>query len=251
MMQIRPLVSFLAVYVLVGVFAEGQTLRSVAAIDLPGPGGKRFDYLTIDVICFAGVVTYLWRYFGFVGFDLTKFKPVSPLSRIWSLVLAVGFPLLGLLSSFEDKTRITLVGIGIMTILVPAIVPDVEPPESHSLMKQIYFRTVGKWIVNFFESSVVSLLLLVCWIFGPYWVGAYAGVAIVFAVSRSLWVRVQGQEHAREAAPPLRSLVMIFGAAFGWIVYLTAVMPLTRKELQHSELAELYKPLILIIGLLG
>jgi DNA-binding beta-propeller fold protein YncE len=48
MMHIRPLVGFLAVYVLVGVFAEGQTLRRVAAIDLPGPGGKRFDYLTID-----------------------------------------------------------------------------------------------------------------------------------------------------------------------------------------------------------
>jgi DNA-binding beta-propeller fold protein YncE len=47
-MQIRLLVIFLAVYVLVGAFAEGQTLRSVAAIDLPGPGGKRFDYLTID-----------------------------------------------------------------------------------------------------------------------------------------------------------------------------------------------------------
>lgn len=47
-MQIRPLVSFLAAYVLVGVFAEGQTLRRVAAFDLPGPSGKRFDYLTID-----------------------------------------------------------------------------------------------------------------------------------------------------------------------------------------------------------
>ena len=160
------------------------------------------------------------------------------MNRIWKLVLAVGFPLLGLLSSFEKDNRMTLVGIGIMTILVPAIVPGLEPPESHSLMKQIYFRTVGKWIVNFFESSVVSLLLLVCWIFGSFWVAAYAGVAIVFAVSRSLWVRVQGQAHVREAAPPpLRSLVMIFGAAFGWIVYLTAVMPLTRKELQHSELA--------------
>jgi hypothetical protein len=113
----------------------------------------------------------------------------------------------------------TLVGIGIMTIiLVPAIVPDLEPPESHSLMKQIYFRTMGKWIVNFFESSVVSLLLLVCWIFGPYWVAAHAGVAIVFALSRSRCVRVRGQGHAREASPALRSLVMIFGAAFGWIV---------------------------------
>src|SRR5689334_3810156 len=48
MMQIRPLVSFLAAYVLLGVVAEGQTLRRVAAIDLPGPGGKRFDYLAID-----------------------------------------------------------------------------------------------------------------------------------------------------------------------------------------------------------
>ncbi len=48
MMQIRPFVSFLAVYVLLGVFAEGQILRRVATIDLPGPGGQRFDYLAID-----------------------------------------------------------------------------------------------------------------------------------------------------------------------------------------------------------
>ena len=48
MMQIRPLVSLLAAYVLLGVVAQGQTLRRVTAIDLPGPGGKRFDYLTID-----------------------------------------------------------------------------------------------------------------------------------------------------------------------------------------------------------
>jgi hypothetical protein len=28
--------------------AFGQTLKQVAKFDLPGPGGKRFDYLTID-----------------------------------------------------------------------------------------------------------------------------------------------------------------------------------------------------------
>src|SRR5499425_1923062 len=28
--------------------ALGQTLKEVAKFDLPGPGGKRFDYLTID-----------------------------------------------------------------------------------------------------------------------------------------------------------------------------------------------------------
>src|SRR5258708_23716613 len=28
--------------------AWGQTLRRITTFDLPGPGGKRFDYLTID-----------------------------------------------------------------------------------------------------------------------------------------------------------------------------------------------------------
>lgn len=205
----------------------------------------------LNILCFVGVVIYLWRYFGFVGFDLTKFKPVSAVSRIWSLVLAVGFPLLGLLSSFDDKTRKTLVGIGIATILVPAIVPDLEAPESDSLMKRIYFRTVGKWVVNFFESVVVSLLLLVCWLFGPYWVAAYAGVAFFFGVSRSMWVRVQETGHPAEAAPSVGRLLMMFAAAFGWIVFLTAVMPwteLTRKEVR-SELGELYMPFIRITGI--
>ena len=26
----------------------GQTLKQIASLDLPGPAGKRFDYLTID-----------------------------------------------------------------------------------------------------------------------------------------------------------------------------------------------------------
>src|SRR5258706_3204074 len=41
----------LAVLVLPAVFAtaaSGQTLKQVTKFDLPGPGGKRFDYLTID-----------------------------------------------------------------------------------------------------------------------------------------------------------------------------------------------------------
>src|SRR5271169_5907820 len=44
---------------------------------------------------------------------------------------------------------------------------------------------------------------------------------------------------------------MMFAVAFGWIVFLTAVMPwpqLTREEV-HSELGKLYKPFILIIGI--
>lgn len=46
-----------AVFVLVATFwcvpkvdaqARGTTLKKIAEFDLPGPGGKRFDYLTID-----------------------------------------------------------------------------------------------------------------------------------------------------------------------------------------------------------
>src|SRR5689334_22565094 len=33
---------------LLSTIAFGQTLKEVAKFDLPGPGGKRFDYLTID-----------------------------------------------------------------------------------------------------------------------------------------------------------------------------------------------------------
>jgi hypothetical protein len=62
-----------------------------------------------------------------------------------------------------------------------------------------------------------------------------------------MWVRLQGEGHPAEAAPTLGRLFMMFAAAFGWIVFLTAMMPLTRNEV-HSELGELYKPFILIIG---
>src|SRR5438093_4406884 len=43
----RTLLSLLSC-VLLSAAAFGQTLRQVAKFDLPGPGGKRFDYLTID-----------------------------------------------------------------------------------------------------------------------------------------------------------------------------------------------------------
>jgi hypothetical protein len=162
-------------------------------------------------------------------------------------VWAIGFPVVGLLSSFEYKTRKILVGIGIATILVSAIVPDMAGPESDSLMTRIYSRTVGRWIVNFFESAVVSLLLLVCWIFGPYWVAAYAGVAFFLAVSRSTWDRLQGEGHPAEAAPTLGRLFMMFAAAFGWIVFLTAMMPLTRNEVR-SEVGNCISPSSLLIG---
>jgi DNA-binding beta-propeller fold protein YncE len=48
-----PAVVGFCTFVLAGLVfltsAAGQTLKKVAEFDLPGPGGKRFDYLTIDV----------------------------------------------------------------------------------------------------------------------------------------------------------------------------------------------------------
>jgi len=38
----------LVVFVGLSVYLSGQTLKKVAAIDLPGPKGQRFDYLTMD-----------------------------------------------------------------------------------------------------------------------------------------------------------------------------------------------------------
>jgi hypothetical protein len=200
----------------------------------------------LNVVCLAGVVIYLWRYFGFVGFDLSKFKPAPPASRVWNILLAVGFPLLGLMSSFEGSTKKTLVGIGVSTILIPALIPNLEPPESDSLVKRIYSQTIGKGISDFLEIVFFNVVLFVCWLFGTYWVGAYAGIAITLALSRSMWIRIQEQGQPAEAAPSIRGLLLIFIAAFGWIVVLTSIMPLTRKE-AGSGLHELYRPALLTI----
>jgi len=202
----------------------------------------------LNIVCLAGVVIYLWRYFGFVGFDLSKFKPAPAVSRVWNIVLAVGFPIVGLVSSFEDSTKKTLVGIGVATILMPALIPDLAPPESDSLIKRIYAQTIGKGIADFLKGVFFNLVLFACWVFGSLWVGAYAGIAITLALARSMWIRIQEQEQPAEAAPSIRSLLMIFAAAFGWIVVLTSIVPLTRKE-AGSELHELYRPaLFTIVG---
>jgi hypothetical protein len=38
----------LVLFAMISVYLSGQTLKKVAAIDLPGPKGQRFDYLTMD-----------------------------------------------------------------------------------------------------------------------------------------------------------------------------------------------------------
>ena len=129
------------------------------------------SFSVLNIVCFVRILIYLWRYFGFVGFDLTKFKPLSAVSRIWSMVPATGFPLLGLLSSFEDRTRKTLVGIGIATILVPAIVPDLEasfPSFSHITISllSLSVNTALRIFAGYDSTENSKLAPLVC---PPIW----------------------------------------------------------------------------------
>jgi hypothetical protein len=106
-----------------------------------------FDTI-LNVACLAGVILYLWRYFSFLGYDLTEFRPASTASVVWNVLLAVGFPLVALQHHFSEETNKILVAIGISAILVPAILPEQEPPRASSTLEWIYLRTIGKAIVG-------------------------------------------------------------------------------------------------------
>ena len=90
---------------------------------------------------------------------------------------------------------------------------------------------------------MINLLLFVCWRFGSLWVAAYAGIAIFFGMARTSWVLMQGVPNPALAAPRERRLLMIFGAAFGWVTVLAFLFPLEREEVQR-ETSELFKPYV-------
>ena len=199
------------------------------------------SFTFFDLIFLAAFVFYLWGYFSFVGYDLNKFRPASAVGLLWNMVLAVGFPLVGLQYRFSDgRINKTLVAIGMSTILVPAILPELEPPEPSSTLKWLYARTIGKVIADFLCGCLINLLLIVCWVFGSLWVAAYAAIAAFFGLGRTFWMLLQGPPDRKQAAPPLRRLLMIFAAAFGWVTFLAfqVQVPIERKEV-HQGLDEL------------
>jgi hypothetical protein len=197
----------------------------------------------LTAVCAAGGIFYLWRYFAFVGYDLEEFRPASTASVVWNILLSVGFPMLGLLHRFSDETNKTLVALGMSSILVPAILPELAPPRATSTLEWIYFRTIGKGIVDFVESSVITFLLFICWRFGSLWVAVYAGIAICFGMARASWLLVQGVPDPTVSAPPLRRMFMIFAAAFGWVTILSILFPLKLDEI-HRDVSELLKPYV-------
>ena len=206
-----------------------------------------FDTVLL-LICVAGMIFYLWRYFEFIAYDLEKFRPASTASVLWNMVLAVGFPLLGFLGLFSDGRNKTLVAIGMSTILVPAILPELEPPKASSVLEWVYFRTIGKGIADYLGSCVINLLLFVCWRFGTFWVAAYASVAMFFGMARASWLLMQGVPTPALAAPAVRRLFMIFTAAFGWVAVVAFLVPLHGSgEVQHG-VGDLWKPYVLATG---
>jgi hypothetical protein len=196
------------------------------------------------LLCAVGMIFYLWRYFAFVGHDLDEIRPASSASVVWNMLLAIGFPLLCFLRPFSEEKNKTLVAIGMSAILVPAILPELQPPKASSALEWVYLRTVGKAIGDFAGSCVINLLLFVCWRFGALWVAVYAGVAIFFGMARSSWLLMQNVPNPALAAPTMRRLFMIFAAAFGWIAVVAFLVPLKDSREVHREVDELWKPYV-------
>ena len=99
-----------------------------------------------------------------------------------------------------------------------------EAPESDSVMERIYFRTVGNLSVNFFEGSVVSAA------FGVLDIRVLLGGGICdsrvlpcgFAVDVG---SLTAGTSCNGSAAPFGRLLMMFAAAFRWILFVTRVMP--------------------------
>jgi hypothetical protein len=199
-----------------------------------------------DLLFLAACLFYLSGYFRFFGYDLNKFRPASTVSVAWNMILAVAFPLVGLQYKFANtKINKTLVAIGMSTILIPAILPELEPPEPRSTLEWIYVRTIGKLVADFLGGCLINFILIVCWMFGSLWVAAYAALAALLGLGRTFWVLLHGPPDRREAAPRLRRLLMIFAAAFGWVTFLAfqTQVAIDRKEVQQG-LDELFKVIV-------
>jgi|ERR1041385_82839 hypothetical protein len=196
----------------------------------------------------AAVLISLWCYFGFLYFDLAEFKQASLLRKIWGMFVAFVVPLCALTLDSGNPKRIVLAGIGVTAILVPVIVPDADPPEAHSISNWIYLHTIGTWFADLFMSMAIYLLAFVCSLFGQFWLYAYAAIAVLFATSRSLWVRMQRENLPKIAGPSALLLPLVFTFVFSWVGFIFSSInnnpngaPLSTVNWQ-TDFNELYKP---------
>jgi hypothetical protein len=194
------------------------------------------------------VMVSLWRYFGFVYFDLADFKPASKLRKGWGIVLSFLVPTYAVSLSDANPKRFVLVGIAVTAILTPVIFPEMDPPEAESIQDWLYLHTVGAWFADLCGSAAIYGIAVVCSILGRFWIYGYAGIAGIFAVSRSLWIRIQEEKVPNAAAPSLLSLMLILAVVFTWIGFVFDSVNsgihgagLSRTHWQ-TDFSELYKP---------
>jgi hypothetical protein len=243
-----------------GLELEGSDFGIVETLHARGRGYKTYDRITgrfryychnaersemslLGTVAIGLVVALsLWMYFGFVYFDLEEFKPASRLKRGWSVIVALAFPAFALCAgtNVSDKTRLILSGIGVTTILVPAIIPDLEPKPS-SVREWLYFKTIGKLFADLVETGIVYGIAILGSAFGSFWVAGYGGIAMWLAIGRSMWIRLQPDESPRIAKPNLLSILVVAPIVVGWVWLIVDAVKLKPNN-WNIEFSELYKP---------
>jgi hypothetical protein len=194
------------------------------------------------------VIFCLQRYFAFVYFDLDEFKPATRLRKWWGVFLSFVVPAYAVSLGANDPKRFVLGGLALTTMLTPIILPDLDPPKAHSIREWLYLHTVGKWFADLCGSLVIYGLAVTCSIFGHFWLYGYAGIAGIFALSRSLWIKIQRERVPEVAAPSLHSLVFMIAIVFTWagLLFDSINTGVTGKDLSQidwqTEFSALYKP---------
>jgi hypothetical protein len=190
----------------------------------------------------------LWAYFGFVYFDLEEFKPPSRLKRGWSVILSVALPFFagGAGPGLSEESRHILYGVAVTTIIVPAIFPEFGP-RSSSLREWLYFRTLGQWFVDLVESGVLYGIAFMASAMGSFWLALYCGLAMVCAVGRSMWVRVQPDASPHTAKPTLQWILIVAPVVAMWVWLIVAMANFSAHN-WNKDLADFYKtPLITVL----
>lgn len=198
--------------------------------------------LVVTTIVALVLVLALWSYFGFVLFDSDEFAPASKLKKGWSVFLALALPAFAISAGpgVSEKIRLVLSGIGVTTILVPAIFPDSER-KSSSPSEWLWVHTIGRWFVDFMQTAIVYGIAILGSAFGSLWVAVYCGIAATLAIGRSMWVRLQPEESPQVAKPSLRWILIVFPivAIWAWVIVDSAKL---KPSSWNMEFSELYKP---------
>ena len=197
--------------------------------------------VVVAILAFV-LILALWSYFGFVYFDLDELKSATKLKRGWSVFLSLALPAFAVSAGpgVSEKTRVVLSGIGVTTILVPAIFPESEPKYS-SLGEWFYLHTVGRWFVDLVQTVVVYAIAILGSAFGSFWVAVYCGIAATLAIGRSMWVRLQPEATPELSKPTLGWILIVFPivAIWAWLIVDSAKLKPTSWNMEFSEL---YKP---------